>query len=169
MKDFIRKVISAIDTDGCSRFLEDTQVPVTLTDEKYPGFAVTELFYTEQNPQNLSVNHTSRPYDLALPSGAFRVCICRIPPLAELITYARKNNLPIPDNEKDYMMHKTLSVDYAYILSGEIVLRLDNGEEKLLKPGDLVVQKGAMHTWNNFTTEPCDLLGIMIGADSFDL
>ena len=41
---FIRKVISAIDTDGCSRFLEDTQVPVTLTDEKYPGFAVTELF-----------------------------------------------------------------------------------------------------------------------------
>jgi mannose-6-phosphate isomerase-like protein (cupin superfamily) len=53
-------------------------------------------------------------------------------------------------------------------LSGEVVLRLDNGEEQLLKPGDLVVQKGATHTWNNFTKEPCDLLGIMIGADSFD-
>ncbi len=168
MKDLIRKVISAIDANGHSRFLEDTQVPVTLTDEKYPGFAVTELFYTEQNPQNLSVNHTFRPYDLALPPGAFRVCICRIPPLTELLSYARSNNLTIPVNEKDYMMHKTLSVDYAYILSGEVILRLDNGEEKLLKPGDLVVQKGAMHTWNNFTTEPCDLLGIMIGTDSFN-
>ena len=169
MKELIRKVTSAIDAIGRSQFLEDTQVPVTLTDEKYPGFAVTELFYTEQSPQNLSVNHIARPYNLDLPPGAFRVCICRIPPLAELLTYARNNSLPISDNEKDYMMHKTLSVDYAYILSGEIVLRLDNGEEKLLKSGDLVVQKGATHTWNNFTTEPCDLLGIMIGADSFDL
>ena len=166
MKDLIRKVTSAIDANGRSQFLEDTQVPVTLTDENYPGFAVTELFYTEQNPQNLSVSHTARPYDLNLPPGAFRVCICRIPPLGELLTYARNNNLPISVNEKDYMMHKTLSVDYAYILSGEVILRLDNGEEKLLKPEDFVVQKGAMHTWNNFTTKPCDALCIMIGADS---
>lgn len=168
MKNFIRKVTSAIDANGHSRFLEDTQVPVTVTDEKHPGFAVTELFYTEQNPQNLSVHHTVRPYDIALPPGAFRVCICRIPPLTELLTYALNNNLPIPDNEKDYIMYKTLSVDYAYLLSGEVILRLEKGEEKLLKSGDLVVQKGAMHAWNNFTTEPCDLLGIMIGADSFD-
>lgn len=167
MKNLIRKVTSAIDAKGHSQFLEDTQVPVTVTDEKYPGFAVNELFYTAQNPQNLTVSHTVRPYDINLPSGAFRVCICRIPPLGELLTYARNNNLPIPANEKDYIMHKTLSVDYAYILSGEVILRLDNDEEKLLKPGDFVVQRGAMHAWNNFTTEPCDLLGIMIGADSF--
>ena len=43
--------------------------------------------------------------------------------------------------------HRTETVDYAILLSGEIDLELENGEVVHLKPGDVVVQRGTTHTW----------------------
>ena len=46
-------------------------------------------------------------------------------------------------------MHRTETVDYALLLSGECDLELDSGEVAHLKPGDVVVQRGTMHAWVN--------------------
>src|SRR6516165_1601966 len=51
-------------------------------------------------------------------------------------------------------MHRTETVDYALLLSGECDLELDSGEVAHLKPGDVVVQRGAMHAWVNNGTTP---------------
>ena len=44
-------------------------------------------------------------------------------------------------------MHRTMSLDYGIMLEGEVELVLDSGETRLLKPGDIAVQRGTMHAW----------------------
>ncbi|KAJ6551409.1 hypothetical protein B0H19DRAFT_1157526 [Mycena capillaripes] len=62
-------------------------------------------------------------------------------------------------------MHRTLSIDYAVVLSGEIVLILDGGEEKTVKTGEFMVQRGANHAWQNRTQEPCRIAVVMVGTE----
>jgi len=64
------------------------------------------------------------------------------------------------------MMHRTESVDYALILSGEITMLLDD-EEVLLKAGDVVVQCGTNHAWSNRSKAPCLVAFILIDG-TFD-
>ena len=45
-------------------------------------------------------------------------------------------------------MHRTETVDYGIVLVGEITLLLD-GEETLLRAGDVVVQRATNHAWHN--------------------
>lgn len=61
-------------------------------------------------------------------------------------------------------MHRTKSLDYCVILSGEIVVRLDGGEEKTVRAGEIIVQQGVNHQWLNRTEETCRLLCVMLGA-----
>ena len=55
-------------------------------------------------------------------------------------------------------MHTTDTVDYDYVVSGEVYLELDDGAEVLLKPGDCVVQNGTRHRWNNRGDRPCTIV-----------
>lgn len=61
--------------------------------------------------------------------------------------------------------HRTDSIDYACILSGEIDMDLD-GEEVHLKAGDVIVQRGTIHNWINRGTEPCVIAFVLIAAHS---
>jgi mannose-6-phosphate isomerase-like protein (cupin superfamily) len=60
--------------------------------------------------------------------------------------------------------HRTETVDYAILLSGEIDMELDNGETVHLKPGDVVVQRGTVHTWINRGSVPAVTAFILIDA-----
>ncbi|KAH6660475.1 hypothetical protein BKA67DRAFT_530568 [Truncatella angustata] len=66
-------------------------------------------------------------------------------------------------------MHRTLSLDYCIIMSGEIVLELDGGEEKTLKAGEFIVQGGVNHRWHNRTDEVCRFACVMVGAEKVKL
>lgn len=46
-------------------------------------------------------------------------------------------------------MHRTVSLDYGVVLEGEVELVLDSGATKLLKRGDIAVQRGTNHAWRN--------------------
>jgi quercetin dioxygenase-like cupin family protein len=59
--------------------------------------------------------------------------------------------------------HRTDSLDYAIILSGEIDMDLD-GTETHLKAGDVIVQRGTIHNWINRGTEPCVIAFVLIDA-----
>ena len=60
--------------------------------------------------------------------------------------------------------HKTSSVDYAIVLSGEIYALMDEGEV-LLKAGDVLVQRGTNHAWSNRTDAPACLAFVLIDAE----
>jgi mannose-6-phosphate isomerase-like protein (cupin superfamily) len=60
--------------------------------------------------------------------------------------------------------HRTETVDYAILLSGEIDMELENDEVVHLKAGDVVVQRGTMHTWVNKGSVPAVFAFILIDA-----
>jgi quercetin dioxygenase-like cupin family protein len=64
------------------------------------------------------------------------------------------------------MNHRTDSIDYAVVISGEIDMELDDGVTVHLKAGDTLVQRGTIHNWKNRGTEPCLIAFILIHADS---
>jgi mannose-6-phosphate isomerase-like protein (cupin superfamily) len=61
-------------------------------------------------------------------------------------------------------MHRTQTIDFVQIISGEIDLVLGGGEEVRLGPGDAVVQRGATHAWENRGDQPCVMSAIMLTA-----
>lgn len=69
-----------------------------------------------------------------------------------------------PDTSRHPAMHKTKTVDYIILLSGEVTLLLDE-DERDLKPFDVVVQRGTNHAWINKGTEPALLAAVLIDAD----
>jgi len=48
-------------------------------------------------------------------------------------------------------MHRTESIDYGVVLEGEMELILDSGETRIMRRGDVCVQRGTMHAWKNVT------------------
>ena len=61
-------------------------------------------------------------------------------------------------------MHTTDTIDFEYIISGEVWLELDDGKEVKIQAGDTVVQNGTRHAWHNKVSEPCRMVACLIGA-----
>lgn len=62
-------------------------------------------------------------------------------------------------------MHRTSSLDYGIVLSGQLELELDDGAKTLLHSGDIVVQRGTIHLWRNPSeTETCRIVFVLTAA-----
>lgn len=59
--------------------------------------------------------------------------------------------------------HRTDSIDYAAVISGEIDMELDDAVVHL-KAGDVLVQRGTIHNWVNRGTQPCVIAFVLIDA-----
>jgi quercetin dioxygenase-like cupin family protein len=64
--------------------------------------------------------------------------------------------------------HRTDSIDFAVVMSGEIDMQLDD-EEVHLKAGDVLVQRGTIHNWVNNSKEPCLVAFILIWAKPVEI
>ena len=60
--------------------------------------------------------------------------------------------------------HRTDSIDYAVVMSGEIDMEMD-GTKVHLRAGDVLVQRGTVHNWINNGTEPCVIAFALIAAE----
>ena len=60
--------------------------------------------------------------------------------------------------------HRTDSIDYAVVISGEIDMELDDGVVAHLKQGDVLVQRGTIHNWVNRGKEACVIAFVLISA-----
>jgi quercetin dioxygenase-like cupin family protein len=61
-------------------------------------------------------------------------------------------------------MHRTRTLDYGVVISGSLVLELDDGIEVTLNAGDVLVQRGTIHNWINRSDAPCTVAFILIDA-----
>jgi len=61
--------------------------------------------------------------------------------------------------------HRTDSIDYAVVMSGEIDMELDVGKVHL-KAGDVLVKRGTIHNWVNTGSEPCVIAFTLVSAKS---
>ena len=69
---------------------------------------------------------------------------------------------------KQSPMHRTNSIDYGIILSGEIELELDDGAKRTVREGGIVIQRGTNHLWRNITDRPCRIAFILIEAPAYE-
>ena len=60
--------------------------------------------------------------------------------------------------------HRTDSIDYAVVISGEIDMELDDGVTVHLKQGDVLVQRGTIHNWVNRGKEVCIIAFVLISS-----
>lgn len=146
-----RLIVTGHAPDGTSIFTEDKQVQPF-----FPfGPARTGFSYFHSR-LSVPVSNASMPPDL---SGTLPRC----PPTG--VTFGVSDFAP----NSSAPMHRTLSLDYGVVLSGEIVCRLDGGEEKTFKAGDFLVQRGVNHEWHNRTDIPCRVMFVMVAASKIVL
>lgn len=66
-------------------------------------------------------------------------------------------------------MHRTVSLDYGVVIEGEVELVLDSGEKRVLKRGDVCVQRATMHAWRNVSeTEWARVLFMLLPCEAFE-
>ena len=70
---------------------------------------------------------------------------------------------PPSQGGKRTVMHRTRTVDYVVVIKGEIVLVLDDSEVTL-RAGDVVVQRGTDHAWENRSSQPARMAFFHIDA-----
>lgn len=59
-------------------------------------------------------------------------------------------------------MHRTNSLDYGIVLSGEVELELDHGAVEVCRAGDVIVQRGTIHLWRNVSEDtPCRIVFVL--------
>lgn len=154
MKTIPRRVITGV-KDGKS-YIEADAI-VSNTSEHYPGLIISDVWQTSQMPATLAIE---KPID----NNAF-------PTVIKNGTYMRYVQIPTdkslgieaPAGQPHPLMHKTDSLDYIIILSGEVYL-ITETEETLLKAGDIVIQRATNHAWSNRSEQPCLQLAILIDA-----
>lgn len=45
--------------------------------------------------------------------------------------------------------HRALTIGYGCVIEGEFELELDSGEKRVMKRGDVSVNRATVHTWRN--------------------
>lgn len=169
----VRRVVTGHDKDGKSIFIVDGYAPNVLEMASMPGLALTDLWETKAAPASNegSADAAARPVRLEPPKNGTILRIVEFPPDKQWrqSADARKAFESIgaghaPDKHSaDPMMHKTATVDYIIVLKGEIWAIMEKGET-LLRPGDILVQRGTNHSWSVRTNEPCIIAAVLVSA-----
>jgi mannose-6-phosphate isomerase-like protein (cupin superfamily) len=154
----VRRVVTGDNAQGRSRIIEDRAAPA-LTVAERPGYRVSNIWVTSDTPAAIGApDQVATHKGVSPPKRGTVLRVIDYPPDAK-DPAERKRQLAAtfgklyPDAEhhvddKHPGMHRTLTVDYAIILEGEIVAILDE-EETVLRAGDILVQRGTSHAWAN--------------------
>ena len=157
----MRRIVTGHDAAGRSRVLID-DLPSTVVLEKAGGLRLTELWRTGETPRERRIEPD--------PGGSvFRVIeyppdsqrLATIQPEAHFASMGAQ--AAPPEKRRHAGMHRTKTLDYAIVLSGEIYAVLDEGEV-LLKAGDVLVQQGTNHAWSNRSERPATIAFVLIDA-----
>jgi len=170
----IRRVVTGHNAQGRAVILFNDHAPNATELKGWTGAGVTELWVTDENPADNSGNadRSLRPlrHD-PLPGGSiFRVV--EIPPEGadtkidtnSAFTQLGSTHKPTAeDSARHPTMHKTDSIDYLVVISGEMDMVMEEGSVHL-KAGDCIVQRGTNHAWVNRSGKPCLLAAVLIDA-----
>lgn len=162
-----KRIVTAIDNHGKSIIADETMPDPSYQPEDTPGLSVTRLWATQSFPVDIFEEHDlSKPFAHIQKPGFTQFVILTVPPLKDLLDHLKSIGKPVKDVKK-FRLHRTNSIDYAVILSGEITL-LVGDEEVILKAGDCVVQRGTEHAWHNHNNVPCIIAAVGLTAKTPD-
>lgn len=149
----VRRVVTGTDADGCSVIVLDDNPPDTLDGAGEGARTIVEVWST------VSISAASPPSE-STPSEKGAITTSLGPNATEI----RVVEMP-PGCRRE--MHRTDTVDYGLVLSGELYVVLERGET-LLRPGDIIVQRGTNHLWHNRSDAPTRIAFINISGQTTD-
>lgn len=177
-----RVVVTGHDADGNSIVTSDAASPHVMPIMDQPNFAVTDFWKTFATPADngpaTQADPCGLPIQVAPPAGGSVFRVVQFPPDADWAAKAAAMGGAVAIDEtaksaskggevRHAHMHRTRSIDYAIVLSGEIWAVMDVGETKLVA-GDMLVQRGTNHAWANRSGEPCIVAFVLIDARPLD-
>jgi mannose-6-phosphate isomerase-like protein (cupin superfamily) len=170
----VRLVVTGHDTTGKAVIASDSLVaPITLA--AMPGAEFHRLWGSDAPFTYPDAGTQPSGTAYFPPVGGFRFGLFTIPPQGEsdypddmaaamADVEARLPGLMSHMEMDDPGMHTTDTTDFEIVLSGTVILELDDGVEVTLSPGDTVVQSGTRHRWRNPGTVPAVLGLAIVGA-----
>jgi quercetin dioxygenase-like cupin family protein len=144
MAPTIRRVITGHDANGKAKVLID-EVSKNVVSSR-PGANACVIWTTEGFPVDNTgdADTATRKVGTTLANG----CVFRVVEFGPGVS---------PRN------HRTDSIDFAVVMSGEIDMELDDTQVHL-KAGDVLVQRGTIHNWVNRGTAPCVIAFTLVDA-----
>ena len=151
----IRRVVTGHDENGVATVIMDGEASCILQRPNRPGVTLTNLWQSDKSPADMERHDdpVTSPLILHPPKNGSVFRIVQFDPedpqqLATLDGKAAFAEMGaganIVEGASHPFMHRTDSLDYAVVLTGEIYMMMDE-DEYLLKAGDVVVQQGTNH------------------------
>jgi mannose-6-phosphate isomerase-like protein (cupin superfamily) len=156
----VRRIVTGHDANGKSVFLEDGPSP-QFNEANNERVRFHELWNTVGSPAPIAPVEPKEPNDrpLKLPPDPQGTII--------RITDVRPGNYkgmrPREDGRSSHM-HRTQTIDYAIVLNGEIYAVLDD-DERLMQAGDVLIQRGTDHAWENRSDTDCRMLFVLVDGE----
>jgi len=168
-----RRVVTGHDARGRSVVLIDGESPYSFFLEKAGGLQLTELWETRSSPADNSGAKDAADHERRIEpvDGGTVFRIIEYPPDSVRLKTLEPDSF-FPEvgaqaadkaERRHPGMHRTRTLDYCVVLSGEIWAVLDEGDV-LLRAGDCLVQRGTRHAWSNRTGEPCVIAFVLVAA-----
>ena len=138
----IRRIVTGHNEQGLA---------IVALDERVQGEVVTQVWGTDKVPSD---NISDWTYGYSQPGP----------------TVPTGSALRMVDINPGYRsaMHRTNSIDYVFILDGQLEMELDGGEWVHLTAGDVVIQRGTNHAWENKSNAICRLASVLVAADPYE-
>lgn len=169
----IRRIVTGVNNDGNAVIVGDGPAPHTVS---RPALSVESalLWVTDETPVDLSrlTDPTDRDIGVAPPAaGSILRVVDFLPgPNCKIDSESFLKEMGLehgpPSTARHAFMHRTRSIDYAIVLSGEIDMLLDLGEVHV-KAGDILIQRATSHAWVNRTKEVCRIVFVLIDARDY--
>ncbi len=145
----IRRVVTGHDASHVAKVLIDS--PATNAKYPGPGTVSTLIWSSDRTPADIAVGEAiedmgARVLGSPPPPNGTRFAVIDFPPGNAAIT------------------HRTETLDYVLVLSGEIEMDMDASTVKL-KAGDVMVQRGTNHAWVNRSSAPARVAFVLIDAE----
>jgi hypothetical protein len=175
----VRRVVTGHDAQGRSIIVADGPAPHSNSPATVPELVARVLWTTDRMPASNDGNADAVPAEAIPPvSPSESGTILRV---ADFPPDSRYDGVDIEQmfreiggadahaagrangNGRHFWFHKTDTLDYAIVLEGEIWALMDVGE-CLLRPGDVLIQRGTNHAWSNRSDRPCRVAFVLIDA-----
>jgi quercetin dioxygenase-like cupin family protein len=142
-----RRIVTGHDAQGRSVILSDGPTP-TVRELRDDGARFFDVWATGASPAPVTPVEEGEPTGgeslIAPPAGGSVVRVVELAPGGAS------------------PLHRTETVDYGILLEGELYMVLDSGAEVRLSPGDVVVQRGTDHAWQNRSKAPARMVFVLL-------
>jgi hypothetical protein len=177
----VRRVVTGHDENGKAIVISDGPAPFEHKSPARPGYVSTDIWRTHETPARI----VARPEEPTLgPRRQLPTKHGTVVRVNRLMPDSDDIRTMTPEDAKKVfaglgnerastfgtsvgrhpLMHRTETIDYAIVLSGEVVCILDESEVTL-KAGDILVQVGTNHAWSNRSKAPCEIAFVLIDGD----